>query len=290
MPRRAPAMGGSRVIQSRIAPGHSSRCQRVTKEWLLETELDREVPNHRRGAAGVRGVTGCAGVGGDGDPTATDANVHLGSRALLADPDVDAVAGCRYANRGACDVTVALREVSDVPPRAGWLPPASAVARSKPVCRLAGYRCRARSAGSSGVEVGFEEALVGGPCAPCARPCFWVPGVWGIGAGRCSARCPLVVAASAADANSSSTAATKYTRTCFIVTPFFVDVTVDIFIGCTMLAARAKVCSGIAGEMRGLANATSDFGGFFAGSIARTTPPTSRSPISGWRSFSCWWT
>ena len=103
MPRRAPAMGGSRVFQGRIAPGHSPRCQRLANQSLLETDVDREVPEHGLGAAGVRGVTGCAGVGGDGDPTATDADMHLGSRALLADPDVDSVAGCRYANRGACD-------------------------------------------------------------------------------------------------------------------------------------------------------------------------------------------
>jgi len=70
-------MGGFRVFQGRIAPGHSPRCQRVT-ESLLETDVDREVPDHRLGAAGVRGVTGCAGVGGDGDPTATDAGIHLG--------------------------------------------------------------------------------------------------------------------------------------------------------------------------------------------------------------------
>src|SRR4029078_5618628 len=61
-----------------------------------------EAPEQGCGAAGGGGVTGCAGVGGDGDPTATDADMHLGSRALLADPDVDAVAGCRYANRAPC--------------------------------------------------------------------------------------------------------------------------------------------------------------------------------------------
>jgi len=75
----------------------------VANQSLLETDVDREVPEHGLGAAGVRGVTGCAAIGGDGDPTATDADMHLGSRALLADPDVDSVAGCRYANRGACD-------------------------------------------------------------------------------------------------------------------------------------------------------------------------------------------
>ena len=110
-------------------------------------------------------------------------------------------------------VAVAPCDVSDVRPPAGWLPPASAVARCMPVRRFAGYRCRIRSSGSCDVEAGFEKALVAGPCAPCARPCFWVPGVWCTGAGWCWARCHLVAAASAADANNSSTATTAYART-----------------------------------------------------------------------------